>query len=132
MNTKLAEEVLGDVKAALEDATELSNDVKTGAHLRWRLLVAEFTLFKLGCGRLAVLVPVLILFVLLASIALSALIGYSIFALSGSPFLGIAIVLALHVTVLVLAGMKALATLNSMNFARSRAHLLKLSRHVVG
>lgn len=132
MNLKLAEQVLGDAKAAVEDATALSHDVKTSAHLRWRLLVAEFTLFKLGCGRLLVLVPVLVLFVLIAAISLSTLIGYSIFALTGSPFLAITLVLALQVTVLVLAGMRIMATLSAMNFTRSRAHLLKLSRHVVG
>ena len=132
MNVKLAEQVLGDAKAAVEDATQLSQDVKTGAQLRWRLLIAEFTLFKLGCGRLLILVPVLILFVLIAAISLSSLIGYSVFALSGSPLLAILVVLALQLTVLVLAGMRALTTLNAMNFARSRAHLLKLSRHVLG
>lgn len=132
MNLKLAEQVLGDAKAAVEDATQLSHDVKTSAHLRWRLLVAEFTLFKLGCGRLLVLVPVLILFVLISAISLSTLIGYSVFALSGSPLLGILVVLVLQVTVLVLAGRRTLTTLSAMDFARSRAHLLKLSRHVVG
>ena len=132
MSLKLAEQVIGDAKAAVEDAKELSSAVKSSAHLRWRLLVAEFTLFKLGCGRLMVLVPVLILLVLVAAITLSTLIGYVVYALSGSPLLAICIVLALQVAVLVIAGMRAMATLSAMDFARSRAHLLKLSRHVVG
>jgi len=132
MKLKLAEQVLGDAKAAVEDAHALSSDVKASARLRWRLLVAEFTLFKLGCGRLLVLVPVIVLFVLIAAISLSTLIGYSIYALTGSAFLAILLVFALQITVLVLAGMRALATLHAMDFARSRAHLMKLSRHVVG
>lgn len=132
MNFKLAEQVLGDAKAAVDDVTNLTADVKASAHLRWRLLCAEFSVFKLGCGRLLILLPLIALLILIAAMSVSALIGYAVYLLTASVLIGILVVAGLQITALAFAGLKAVATLHAMNFARSRAHLLRLSRHVVG
>ena len=131
MNIQLVDQVIGDVKAAFDDTQHIVADVRQSAHLRWRLLCAETTLFKLGLQRLTLLVPVMLILVLLAAMALSSLIGYSIYLVTGSPFVALLLVLVLQSTLLAFAGMRALATVRAMDFARSRAHLLKLSRHVV-
>ncbi len=130
MNTKLMDDVLADAKAAIDDVSALSVDLRMGAQLRWQLFRAELEVFKLGLQRLGLLVPLLFLLALLAAMTLSVLLGYVIYALSGSPLLALILLVAIQAGLIVWLGGRAIATIRAMNFSGSRAHLMKLSRYV--